>query len=172
MHTFNYLSTIRWINFPLCRRVSCLFQKQWYSYINQERLHANAASRGFQPNRCSLNLQRNVTNSWQQQNPWLNYKKYFWMNSGLIKVQFLLCYFTFTGKMKLIKLLHRYLSSFSWSFSDNSYSAELFSDAYLELSRTSTMGAFLANIVNVNYFCEKALSLNVRVTSKHASTPW
>ena len=25
-------------------------------------------------------------------------------------------YFTFTGKMKLTKLLHRYLSSFSWSF--------------------------------------------------------
>ena len=99
-------------------------------------------------------------------------EKYLWMDSGLIKMQFFLMLFIFTGKMKLIKLLHWYLSSFSWSFCDNSYSAELFSDAYLKPSRKSRMEFFLAKIVNVNYFRKKATSLNVRLNSKYASASW
>ena len=31
------------------------------------------SSRGFPPNRCSVNLQKIVRNSWQQQNPWKIY---------------------------------------------------------------------------------------------------
>ena len=40
------------------------------------------------------------------------------------------CYFTFTGKMKLILFLYRYFSSFLISFFASSYFAELLSEAY------------------------------------------
>ena len=43
---------------------------------------------------------------------------------------------------------------FSWSFFDNSYFAELLSEAYLESNQTSRMELF-AKIVDVTYFRKK-----------------
>ena len=47
--------------------------------------------------------------------------------------------------MKLIIFLFSRFASFLWSFFDNSYFAELLSEAYLESSWTSTMELFSEN---------------------------
>ena len=74
------------------------------------------------------------------------------MNSGLIKMQFSACYFTFTGKLKLIIFIFRCFSGFLRSFFENSYFSEFFSEAYLEPSRTYLRWSFFAKIVSVNCF--------------------
>ena len=103
--------------------VFSLWRRVFYYSGNKAAL----SSRGIPPNGRSSNLQRIVKNSWQQQNPWKISLNELNFNENSI----LQCAITFTGKMKLIKL-RRYLSSFSWSFFDNSCSTELLSEVYLD----------------------------------------
>ena len=80
------------------------------------------SSRGVQPNRCLPNLQKIVRNSWQQQSPWKTS-----LNELSINKNAVLHHATLLSqeKMKLIKLLHKYLSSFSWNFFDNSIKVDI-----------------------------------------------
>ena len=124
--------------FSLCRRVFCLFQNQCCSYINKQTSYRCCHQRVFRQigvRSIFKKLQGIPGNS-------KILEKYLWMNSVLIKMQFFSMLFYFHRENQINNFLYRYLSSFLWSFFDNSYFAELLSGQYLEPSRVSRMELF------------------------------